>query len=150
MASSASFWLSGMCSGESALCVNSCVMLESDVVTKRSPESAVQTRLRPSVTGQATRNVTLPYGTAHKNLQIALSIILAAGLLSASFGSHPRWRGYRRTAVTLAWLVVLAFVLQFIVLLRGTPPGLANRLFVAVLLAWLFTTSIRLRALTRE
>jgi hypothetical membrane protein len=79
-----------------------------------------------------------------------LSIILATGLLSASFGSDPRWRAYRRTAGTLVSLVVLAFFLQFIVLVRGAPPGLANRLFVAVLLAWLLTTSVRLRALTRE
>ena len=78
------------------------------------------------------------------------SIILASVLLSISFGSHPRWRAYQRTAVTLAALVVLAFALQFLTLHRGMPYGLTNRLFVAVVLAWLLSTSIRLRALASE
>ncbi|MFS8086691.1 MAG: DUF998 domain-containing protein [Acidobacteriota bacterium] len=78
------------------------------------------------------------------------SIILATVLLSVSFGSQQRWRAYRRTAVTLASFVVLAFVLQFLTLVWRAAPGLANRLFITVLLAWLLTTSIRLRALTHE
>src|SRR5438477_5302904 len=67
-------------------------------------------------------------------------------LLSVSFGSDPRWHTYRRTALTMAAVVVIAFVLQFLTLHRGAPYGLANRFFVAMLLAWLLTTSIRLRA----
>lgn len=74
------------------------------------------------------------------------SILLAIVLLSVSFGSQPRWRPYRRTALTLAGLVVLAIVLQFLTLHKGAPYGLANRLAVTVLLAWLLATSIRLRA----
>jgi hypothetical membrane protein len=74
------------------------------------------------------------------------SIVLAIVLLSVSFGSQPRWRPYRRIALTLAALVVLAVVLQFLTLHKGAPYGLANRLAVTVLLAWLLTTSIRLRA----
>jgi len=79
-----------------------------------------------------------------------VSIILATVLLSVSFGSHPLWRAYRRTAVTVASLVVLAFVLQFFTLVLGAPPGLPNRIFITVLLAWLLTTSIRLRAVARD
>ncbi|HEY9127726.1 MAG TPA: DUF998 domain-containing protein [Acidobacteriaceae bacterium] len=78
------------------------------------------------------------------------SIFLAIVLLSLSFGSQPRWRPYRRTALTLAGLVVLAVVLQFLTLHKGAPYGLANRLAVTMLLAWLLTTAIRLRAVALE
>jgi hypothetical protein len=52
--------------------------------------------------------------------------------------------------MALASLVVLAAVLQLLTLRKGAPYGLTNRLFVTVLLAWLFATSIRLRKLERE
>jgi len=78
------------------------------------------------------------------------SIVLAIVLLSVSFGSQPRWRPYRRTALILAALVVLAVVLQFLTLHKGAPYGLANRFAVTMLLAWLLATSIRLRAVARE
>ena len=50
----------------------------------------------------------------------------------------------------MAAVVVIAFVLQFLTLHRGAHYGLANRFFVAMLLAWLLTTSIRLRVLARD
>jgi uncharacterized membrane protein YwaF len=78
------------------------------------------------------------------------SIVLAVVLLSVSFGSHPRWRSYRSTALTLASLVVLAAVLQFLTLHRGAPYGLSNRLAVTTLFAWLLATSVRLRKSERE
>ena len=77
------------------------------------------------------------------------SILLAIVLLSVSFGSQPRWRPYRRIALTLAGLFVLAVILQFLTLHRGAPYGLTNRLVVTVLFAWLLATSIRLRAVAR-
>jgi hypothetical protein len=76
-------------------------------------------------------------------------IMLASVLLSVSFGSDSRWRPYQPTAATLALLIVLAFVLQFLTLHRGMPYGLTNRLFVTLIYAWMFATSIRLRALAR-
>ncbi|WP_260703343.1 DUF998 domain-containing protein [Edaphobacter flagellatus] len=78
------------------------------------------------------------------------STVLAIVLLSASFGSQPRWRPYRRTALVLAGLVVLSVVLQFLTLHKGAPYGLANRLAVTMLFAWLLGTSIRLRAVARD
>jgi hypothetical protein len=78
------------------------------------------------------------------------SIILATMLLSLSFGGDSRWRPYRRTAVLLASLIVIAFVLQFLTLHRGMPYGYTNRLFVALLYGWLLVTSIRLRAVARD
>jgi hypothetical protein len=52
--------------------------------------------------------------------------------------------------LTLAALILLAFVLQFFTLHRGMPYGYTNRLFVAVLFGWLLATSIRLRAVERD
>ena len=72
-------------------------------------------------------------------------IILGTLMLSISFGSHPRWRSYRRTALLLAGLIVIAFVVQFLTLHKGMPYGLANRFFVVVTLAWLLATAMRLR-----
>jgi len=77
------------------------------------------------------------------------SIIVATVLLSLSFGSSPRWRTYRSTAVVLTLLILVAFVIQFRTLHRGMPYGLANRLFVAVLFAWFLATAFRLRTLAR-
>jgi len=78
-----------------------------------------------------------------------ISIMLAAILLSVSFGSQPRWRPFQRTAAVLASLIVIAFILQFLTLHRGMPYGLTNRFFVIVLFAWMFAISIRLRLLAR-
>ena len=79
------------------------------------------------------------------------SIIFATTLWSASFWGNPRWRNYRRTAVALVVLIWLAFVLQFLTMQRhGAPFGLANRLFVVLIFAWLLATSTRLRTLAGE
>jgi hypothetical protein len=93
-----------------------------------------------------------PTGEIHNNSFFVnvVSIILVTVLLSVGFWNHPRWRTYRRTAVTLSALVVIAFVLQFLTLHRGMPYGLTNRFFFAVLSAWFFAISIRLRAVSRE
>ena len=78
------------------------------------------------------------------------SMFLASILLSASFGTHPAWRSYRRTAWLLTSLILIGFVVQFLTLHKGMPYGLANRFFVAVLFAWLFALSFRLRASSGE
>jgi len=80
------------------------------------------------------------------------SIVLAIVLLTAGFGSDLRWRSYRRTSVVLLSLIALAFVLQLLTLLvlKGTPYGLANRFFISVILAWMIATAIRLRNLARR
>jgi Protein of unknown function (DUF998) len=79
-----------------------------------------------------------------------VSILLAVALLSASFRSHTAWRNHQRTAIALASLVVLAFIFQFLTLHRGAPYGIANRLFVSLLFAWLLTTSIHLLKVARQ
>jgi hypothetical protein len=77
-------------------------------------------------------------------------ILLAAVFLAVSFGSDPRWRDSRRAAVTLASILVFAFGLQFLTTYFEVLYGLANRSFAMVLVVWLLTLSIRLRALVRE
>jgi len=74
-----------------------------------------------------------------------VSIILASGLLSASFGRDPAWRSFRPYALGVFGLIVVAFVVQFLSLHRGAPYGIANRFFVAVVMAWLLGTAHRLR-----
>jgi hypothetical protein len=71
-------------------------------------------------------------------------------LAAVGFGSDPRWRAFQRTAVTLASLLVFAFVLQFLAAYFEVLYGLANRFFATVLIVWLLAISIRLRALARE
>jgi Protein of unknown function (DUF998) len=74
-------------------------------------------------------------------------ILLASVLLSVGFGSDSHWRAFQRTAATLASLLVFALVLQFLAAYFEVLPGLANRFFAAVLIAWLLAISIRVRAL---
>lgn len=76
-----------------------------------------------------------------------VSIILAAGLLSASFGRDPDWRPFRPYALGVAGLMVVAFVAQILTLHRGAPYGIANRVFVVVIVAWMLGTANRLRGL---
>jgi hypothetical protein len=78
------------------------------------------------------------------------SLLLASVLLSVGFGSDPRWRAFQRTAVLLASLLVIAFLLQFLTIYEGALVGLANRFFVTMMVVWLLAISIRLRALARE
>jgi hypothetical protein len=61
-----------------------------------------------------------------------------------------RWRGYRNTALTLTLLNVVAVILQFFTFRRGMTYGLANRLVVALMMAWLIATAIRLRTVARD
>jgi hypothetical protein len=78
------------------------------------------------------------------------SIALAIVLLTIGFGSDLRWRSFRRASSVLFSFIALAFVLQFLTLHKGAPYGLANRFFISVVLAWLISTSVRLRNLSRR
>jgi uncharacterized protein DUF998 len=77
-------------------------------------------------------------------------ILLASVLLSVGFGSDVRWRAFRLSAAMLASLLVFAFALQFLTAYIEVLPGLANRFFATVFVAWLLAISIKLRALARE
>lgn len=96
----------------------------------------------------------LPTPTGHIHTASFLvnigSIILAIVLLTASFGSDPRWRSYRRISAILLSVILLAFAIQFLTLRKGAPYGLANMFFVAVLFAWFLATANRLRSLTGQ
>jgi len=77
-----------------------------------------------------------------------LSTTVAMFLLSASFGSDRKWRGYRRTSFLLASLVLIGLVTQILSMRALFPYGVVNRLFVVVLAAWLVATAIWLRRVT--
>ena len=74
------------------------------------------------------------------------SLVGASVLLAGSFFGQPRWRVHRPAMVglTLAWIAAVA--LQFLTLHPGAPYGLANRVVVAVMLAWSIATARSLRA----
>ena len=75
-----------------------------------------------------------------------VSVFLSTIFLGLSYGGSPRWRPYRTPALVFAGLLAAAFVAQFLTLHRGAPYGITNRLFVAVLMAWLISNSLWLKA----
>lgn len=76
-----------------------------------------------------------------------VSVLLSTICLGLSYGGSPRWRRHRTVALVFAGLLLAAFVAQFLTLHRGAPYGITNRLFVAVLMAWLITNSLWLKAI---
>jgi len=62
-----------------------------------------------------------------------------------SYAWEPRWRPYRTAALALAGLLIATFVAQYLTLHEGAPYGITNRLFVAVLMAWLISNSLWLK-----
>jgi len=77
-----------------------------------------------------------------------VSIFVSTLCLALSYGGSPDWRGHRTPALIFAGLLAVAFVGQFLTLHRGAPYGIANRLFVAILMAWLILNSVWLRQVT--
>lgn len=88
-----------------------------------------------------------PTGDIHMLSFLAnvVSIFVSALCLALSYGGDLRWRGRRAWALIFAGLLVLAFIAQFLMLHRGMPYGITNRLFVAVLMAWLIANSLWLK-----
>lgn len=74
-------------------------------------------------------------------------ILVSTLCLAFSYGGSADWRDRRGPALFLAVLLVLAFVGQFLTLHRGAPYGVANRLFVTILMAWLLANSLWLKRL---
>lgn len=74
-----------------------------------------------------------------------LSIFVSTLCLAFSYGGSPDWCRRRTPALIFAGLLAIAFVAQFLTLHRGAPYGITNRLFVAVLMAWLISNSLWLR-----
>jgi hypothetical membrane protein len=75
-----------------------------------------------------------------------VSILLSTICLALSYGGSPDWRRRRTPALAFAGLLIVAFVAQFLTLHRGAPYGITNRLFVAVLMAWLLSNSLWLKS----
>lgn len=75
--------------------------------------------------------------------------LLVPLLLATSFGSDVRWRPFRRTAWVLALIELLAFVLQVATIILHSNYGLANQLFVASAVIWLFAVALHMRAISQ-
>lgn len=78
-----------------------------------------------------------------------VGILLAALTLSFSFGADARWKRFRPAALILAFLLIIAFVGQFLTLHRGMPYGITNRIFVTVMMVWLIAVAWRLRTVSK-
>ena len=74
-----------------------------------------------------------------------VSILVSTVCLSFSYGGSAGWRDRRRPALIFSGLLAIAFIGQFLTLHRGAPYGIANRLFVTILMAWLFANSLWLK-----
>ena len=75
--------------------------------------------------------------------------LLATLLLATSFGSDVRWRPFQRTAWALTLAEVVAFVLQVVTIAVRSNYGVANKLFVASAVIWVFAVALRMRAISR-
>lgn len=75
-----------------------------------------------------------------------VSILLSAICLALSYAAEPNWRPHRAAALVFAGLLIAAFVGQYLTLHRGAPYGITNRLFVAILIAWLILNSLWLKS----
>ncbi|NMN04863.1 MULTISPECIES: DUF998 domain-containing protein [unclassified Novosphingobium] len=74
-----------------------------------------------------------------------VSVLVSTLCLAFSYDGSPDWRDRRAPALIFAGLLAIAFVGQFLTLHRGAPYGIANRVFIAILMAWLILNSVWLR-----
>ena len=86
-------------------------------------------------------------GTIHEIASLAafVSLLVAQILLSRKFRQDDRWRSFSRPALALALLALVAFIGVFATA-ETEFVGLSQRIYVAVFLAWLLLTAIRLRS----
>jgi hypothetical protein len=75
-----------------------------------------------------------------------ISILLSTICLALSYAGSPGWRRRRTPALAFAGLLIVAFIAQYLTLHKGAPYGITNRLFVAVLTAWLILNALWLKS----
>lgn len=75
--------------------------------------------------------------------------LLAPLLLAISFGGDVRWRTFRHTAWVLALALAVAFLLQVATIRVRSNYGVANQLFVACAVIWVFAVALRMRTISR-
>lgn len=78
-----------------------------------------------------------------------LGIMAGVILVSSGTAFDPRWRRYRTAALLLMLSAIAAVVLQFATLRKGAPYGYANRLFVVVVVSWMWTLATALESVAR-
>ena len=80
-----------------------------------------------------------------------LCLLAAMFLLSRRFKKDERWQSFSRPSLALALAALAAFIAFMVIQATATPVGgIAQRIFVALYLLWLFLTAIRLRAIAKE
>jgi hypothetical membrane protein len=84
------------------------------------------------------------HGTVHVAAAavIFLCLLIACWVLRGVFARDPAWRGFAGAQRWWAIAYSATFVDSFFL---PTPAGIGQRLFVAVLMAWLFTVAWRLQ-----
>ena len=75
-----------------------------------------------------------------------VSVLLSTICLALSYAGSPGWRRYRTLALAFSGFSIAAFVAQYLTLHKGAPYGVTNRVFVAVLMAWLILNSLWLQS----
>jgi peptidoglycan/LPS O-acetylase OafA/YrhL len=86
---------------------------------------------------------TTTHGQIHQGLGIATFILMISGMfaLSRAFRRDPAWRSFARPTLIWAVAAVAAF---FLIPLSGSAYfGVAQKIFLAVILSWALTTSLR-------
>lgn len=79
-----------------------------------------------------------------------LCFLAAMFLVSQRFKKDERWQSFSRPSFALACATFAAFIAFQIIEANRTPVGgLAQRVFVALYLLWLFLTAFRLRAIAK-
>lgn len=71
-----------------------------------------------------------------------LSLIIGSFILAGVFARDPQWQPLARTTQLFAWVILITFLGSLVASIVGPPgtggvAGLAQRIFVAVMLTWL-------------
>ncbi len=76
-----------------------------------------------------------------------VAVMAAVLMLGAAFAEVPSWASFSRTSAKLGWLAVAALLVGT-VSPRTVAFGLAQRVFVGAVAAWLTLTAVRLRSIS--
>jgi hypothetical protein len=100
------------------------------------------------IDGQADLSSLSATGTLHIGISIVsfLSVIVGMFVLTRTFARDDSWRSFPRWAVCFPAGALVLMVLQT----QGPLVGLMQRLFVAVISAWLILVALQIRDLSRR
>lgn len=80
-----------------------------------------------------------------------LSLTAGAVLVSRRFRQDEKWRAFSRFALPVSLVMLAEFFVSAVMIASGSGlPGLGQRILIATAVAWLFSTSARLRSAARR